>query len=348
MPPLQPEPLPSRVFSRPVPAPPLPDDTDYRFPENTCLLIGMHGMGDNIMQRAIVRDRLAKGKDVYLTTSWVSIYHDLVPQGLKIIRKEISLRSQTNNAIRENDLFYKGPHPSLARSKFIERIWYRHEMVNKLGSVLAAMCHSAKTPFETANFKLPVPVAWNKKLLDVVSKQLFDKKLTIDKPIMVVRPLLLRKDWGGCDARNPDTDSYMELYHSIRKHFFVISVADLKPNFEWIVNPSMGADLEFHNAELKFEELAALFQWASLVYCSPGFAAHLSQSVGTPHICVFGGFERSTSFTGGARHAPSLAVGPKQQCGCWQHNHACPKEIDMQAALHAVDEFVEEHVHAHR
>jgi hypothetical protein len=278
--------------------------------------------------------------DVYLTTSWVAPYHDLVKEGLKVCRAPTPLRTQTQNANREDDLFWKGSIPPMDPKTNVMQIWYQAEQVNRLGSVLAAMAHCTKIDFQAADYSLPIPPEWHERLMHYLRGK-WD-----GRPIMIYRPLVERNEWGGCSARNPDIQTYYELYTEVRKDFFVISIADLVPRVEWMTSIPIQADLEFHRGELQFQELSALFALASLVYCSPGFAAPLASAVGTPNIVVFGGFEKPTSFTAGRRHAPHLSVGPKNPCGCWKHTHDCPKEIDKELAVQHIHDFVQEYVYA--
>jgi len=322
--------------------------TPTRKPE--LLLRGMHGMGDNIHQRAVVRQKM-ETYDVYLTGSSALIYHDLIPQGLKVVKVPTPLLYQSQNAVRseEDRLFWKGLVPKSSPENLQQQIWYQSDRVNRLGSVLAAMCETTKVSFERADFSLPIPDSW----YDRMFKKIVHR--WNGKPILLYRPLIERSDWGGCRARNPDPKAYYELFQSIRggDKFYVISLARLSPSQEWIspISIPIKADLEFHQPnDLHFEELAALYSIASLSYSSPGFAAPLAQSVGTPNVVVFGGFEKPFSFTGGSRHAPHLSIGPKDACGCWRHNHDCPKQIDMPEALEALQLFVAantERVRAH-
>jgi hypothetical protein len=304
------------------------------------LIAGMHGLGDNLHQRAIVSQLMDKW-DVWLQTSWVSVYHDLTPLGLKLVRKRTELRFQTANQEREAHLFSRTPCPN---PHDLLPIWYRPEQVNSEGSVLGAMCKAAKVDYAKADFRLPIPCAWRHRILSRFESWGI---LRSTKPLLVYRPLIERTEWGGCAARNPLLDVYHNLLMSLRDQFFIISVADLLPKREWISSYPVYADIELHQGELPFEELAALFYLADLVYCSPGFAAVLAEAVETPSITVFGGFETGTSFMGGARYSPHLPIAPiNGGCGCWEHDHPCDKTIDTPLALQRIRQFVKEHVHA--
>ncbi|MBZ9943444.1 hypothetical protein LB533_20365 [Mesorhizobium sp. BR1-1-13] len=292
---------------------------------------GMFGLGDNLHQRAVVR-QLMKRFDVYLESSWVAPYHDLIADGLKVLHKRTSLRTQAKNADRERGLFWRGSVP-VARQM---QISYSPDLVRECGSVLAAMCRTADVDYGTADFRLPIPAEWR-----VKAERLIDLWQPT-KPIMIYRPLVERTEWGGCKNRNPDHDAYAGLFASIRDRFFVVSVADLAPGKEWMVGHPVKADVECHAGELDFETLAALFSLSAMVYASPGFAVILAQAVSTPVACVFGGYEDSSSFLGGARYSPYLGIDPIKPCSCFSHKHDCEKGIDIGAATKLLQSFVAE------
>jgi hypothetical protein len=294
----------------------------------------MHGLGDNIRQRAIVR-QLMERHEVWLESSWVSVYHDLIGDGLQVIRKDSRLRTQAKNAVREAVWFSKLRPPPSAKHV---RVWYPPAEVRKRGSVLAAMCASAGLDVAGADFRLPIPSGWLAKVTPWLRRWGYSGT----KPMMVYRPLVDRpSDWTGCNARNPDHAAYAALYRSIRDQFFVVSVADLVPKVEWIVGEHVEADAVVHRGELEFEALAALTSLSGLVFCSPGFAAVLAQAVGTPVACIFGGYERSSFFFAGAKNAPVLGIDPIHPCECFRHDHDCRKTIDLPAATERLAVFAE-------
>jgi hypothetical protein len=296
---------------------------------------GMHGMGDCIRQRAIIRRLLDAGHEVWLTSSWVSIYQDFINATgrLHLLNKPTRLRTQTKNAKREAALFEKNDPRNLMTRL---RIWYPPERVRKTGSVMAAMCEAAGQKLDGADFTFDdlLPLEWTDALLNRL-QPFIDR---INKPIMLYRPLVDRPgDWTGCRARNPDHEAYAALFEAVRDKFFVISVADLAPKVEWVVGKEMKADLYFHEGQLPFEELAALTKMSSMVYCSPGFAGVLAQAVGTPVACIFGGYERSQFFFAGRQKARCLGIDPINPCECFSHNHNCRKEINLATAIVQLD-----------
>lgn len=293
------------------------------------LVHGMHGMGDNIHQRAIMRE-LMKRKEVWLETPWPCLYHDLVGPDLKLITKGSTLRTQAKNAAREAAKFTRLRPPSGTPQLSIS---YSPDAVRSHGSVLAAMCATAKV--QQGDFRLPVASDWAERANALISQW-----GVAGRPIMVYRPLVERTEWGGCRSRNPDHHAYARLFRSIRDQFFVVSVADLQLQKEWQVGEPVDADVSLHAGELPSEVLAALIGRASLVYASPGFAIVMAQAVGTPSICVFGGYENSKSFLGGAAFAPYLGIDPINSCNCFSHTHKCDKQIDVKTATIAIQEFV--------
>lgn len=287
------------------------------------LVRGMHGLGDNLHQRAVLRQLMTR-HDVWLESSWVSPYHDLIGQGLKVVRKTTPLRTQAKNAAREAALFASTPSPASARAV---NVWYQPHEVRQRGSVLAAMCASVGADYATADFRLPVPDAWLRRADDLIAS------FATDKPILLYRPLVERTEWSGCAARNPHHEGYAAIFAAIRERFFVVSLADLVDKVEWIVGRPIEADATFHRGELDFEMLAALFARAALVFCAPGFAVILAQAVGAPVICSFGRYERAYSFSAGARHSPYLGIEPINPCDDFRHDDRFDKTIDLASAI---------------
>lgn len=289
------------------------------------LIEGMHGLGDNLHQRAIVRE-LGKDREVWVETPWPSVYHDL---GVRLVTKGSSLRTQAKNARRERAAYSATRAPVTAERMTIS---YPPQSVRDHGSVLAGMSATAGVP--AGDFRMPVAPDWKRRA------QTWLDRWSPTKPLMIYRPLVERSEWSGCPARNPDHDHYADLFESIRDQFFVVSVADLVPGKEWLVGRRVTADAECHAGELEFEVLAALTEAAGLVFTAPGFAAVLGQAVGAPVVAVFGGYENSASFSSGARFSPYLGIDPVQSCQCFRHDHDCRKAIDMPAARRALAKFV--------
>lgn len=298
------------------------------------IIDGMHGLGDNVHQRAVIRHLLAvhPSTTFWLKTPWPCLYHDLVGDRLRVVDPATSLRTQRKNSVREHARYALPPRVSRRR----RRISYNSRLVQQTGSVLGSMIRTTLGhDLDDADFRLPVPAAWRAKAEALIGHQ--------DKPVMVLRQLVERTEWRGCAARNPDAAAYAALYDNIRDRFFVVSLADLVPGVEDLVT-DLRADICFHKGELDIEAIAGLMAGAAMTFCSPGFAVPLSQAVGTPVIAVFGGFECSRSFSYGHRFAPTLGIDTINPCQCWSHTHQCDKRIDLPAAHADIEEFIADNV----
>jgi hypothetical protein len=300
---------------------------------------GMGGIGDCLHQRSVLR-QLMQRYAVTLMTPWPSMYHDLIAEGLIVVRRGVQLRTQMKNEQREADKF-ASRHP-LTQSSAGMRIAYGGGQVTQTESktVLEAMCHVTGTDYLTADYRLAVPDAWTHELVATLGDL---PARANERPWLVYRPLVARPEWRGSIVRNADPTAYAKLFQILRDTFFVVSVADLEEGREWLAHgPQLKADLTFHAGELTFEMLAALFKRADLVYTSSGFGAILGPAVGTPTISVIGGYESIGCHDSGARFAPYLAIGPRVECACWTSacRKACDKSIDMDAADDRIRKFL--------
>ena len=292
-------------------------------------VIGMHGLGDNIHQRALMRE-LMKTREVWLETPWPCVYHDL--PGLHLINKASHLRTQAKNAAREARRFNAVSAPPYID---VMAVSYPPSLIRERGSVLGAMSVQCGVP--VGDFSMKVPEAWVEKARRFVQTE---------KPILVARPLVARSEWGGAAARNADAGAYSRLLTALREGFYVVSVADIEPPHEWLV-ASLAADLELHKGELEAEALMGMFSMSSMVYTSSGFAVPLAQAVGTPVVSVFGGYESSWSFSAGARFSPYLGIDTLNPCTCFAHHHDCDRRIDEPSAAEKIRSFAKAHAHVH-
>ena len=292
---------------------------------------GMQGLGDNLHQRAIMRQLIDAGLSVvWLETPWPCIYEDM--PALKLAPIRTTLRTQSKNMAREAARYSAPSVPSGARRLAIH---YSIDAVRQYGSILGAMLGSCGCDPGCADFRfVQIPQGWLASARRYVST---------DRPILIYRPLVMRTEWEGCAIRNPDHGAYAALLDAVRQHFYVVSIADLVPGVEWITGRPIAADLELHAGELDFQTMAGLFAIAAMVYCSPGFATVLAQAVGTPLVAVFGARESSPTISLGARLAPTLGIDPVKPCLCFRSDYvcsgACDKTIDLPAARRRLEDF---------
>lgn len=293
------------------------------------IVIGMWGIGDNLHQRAVLRE-LMKRHDVWLETCHAELYHDLVADGLKLDFRSTTLHAQARTIERERGLF-KFPPPPPGTQKI--KLWYHKAEIDKCGSIAEAMFDPFGMRNSAPDFSLPVKQEWAE-----AAQKLIDGWAPT-KPLMIFRPIVQRREWDGA-ARNPDPAAYRAIFEAIRDRYFVVSIADLAPGREWIVGAELGADIKLHGGELDFPTLAGLWRKADLVFGNAGFGPVLAQAVGTPVLIVYGGRESyRTTERAGAHLAPTLGIDPITPCDCHSHHHKCDKAIDIPAAVERAVKF---------
>ena len=296
---------------------------------------GMGGLGDCLHQRAVLR-QLMQRHTVTLMTPWPAMYHDLIAEGLIVVRRSIALRTQMKNERRESEAVkFASRHPLTRNTGMRIATPGQQVLQTQSKTILEVMCNVTGTNYAEADYRLPVPDVWHRALGEVFPTR-------PEKPIMFYRPLIARPEWRGGMARNADPAAYDDLYRSIRDKFFVVSVADLGDGAEWIVGPDAKPDLSFHRGELVFEALAALAKRSALVFTSSGFPAILGPAVGTPTISIVGGYEDYRCHDSGAKFAPYLAIGPRVGCSCWTSacRKVCDKSIDLIDAKDKLSNFL--------
>lgn len=298
------------------------------------LVHGMHGLGDNLHQRALLR-QLMMTYEVWLETSWVSVYHDLIAEGLHVVQSPTRLRTQNKNQRREAALFERAPG-GIEESIFIRYTREDPERTRSNTVLEAMMVRTGRgLDYTIADYRLPIADGWRAPLIPGRGWQ-------DDKPLLIYRPLTVRPEWPGSGLRNADPAAYAELFASIRDAYFVVSIADLEPGKEWIIGPQLKADHTLHAGELPFEGLAALISTADLVWTSGGFATILAPAVGTPVVSVLGGYEPASWLSAGAKFAPYLGIEPVNPCSCGSSmcHRRCTKALDVPLAKQRLHEFV--------
>lgn len=264
------------------------------------VLNGMHGMGDNIYQRAFVRELK---HHVYLVTSWPQLYSDLT--NVFPVKPAIKLRTQKKNVLTQpHHIWHKPPMPPL------RKIMYGGASLRN-GSILKSMRLSFRT---------------NAKIFDLPK---FEQPL-LNKPYAVVRPVTIRTEWKN-EARNPDPEYICIAAKELKSRgYTTVSVADLEEGAEWS-NQMPACDINYNNGELSFESLMGLIQGSSVVVGGVGWIVPASVAAGVPLITVLGGH-------GGHNHPDKIAgepmdltlvrwIFPDNYCMCTDMLHRCDKTI---------------------
>ncbi len=285
---------------------------------------GMGGLGDAIHQRALIRRWLDLGfGPIELATSHPEIYWDFrQSRQVHCIPLNCPLRTQAKNERRaEFDAGLPNHIPT-------RTIWYTPDRIKREGSLLKAM--AGYSDCEGANdISLPIHPDWS-----VASDRAISRS---DKPLLIVRPAVLRREWNG-PARNPDPEVLRALVDAVRDRFYVISIADLVHQTEWIDGISPSADATFHAGELHFTTISALMARAgSVVVSPPGFGMAMGRAVGAWTCGVFGSFELPEWWNFGTPKPDQLmTVGPIRTIPdeeLWRKELDCDKRVDIPSAV---------------
>lgn len=258
-------------------------------------LRGMLGLGDNLYQRAVVREL----GEVYLVTSWPQIYAGLP---VHCVRPATRLRTQIKNA-RRDDL----PWAQADRAARWRPIGY-----DARGTLLDSLLRSVGLTRERVIFDGP-PVS----------------------PVragryVVIRPATLRQEWRA-DARNPDPAYLVRAAKALRPDYTIISIADLAPGQEWAVEPLPDADERYHKGEINAEGLLALVAHAAGVIGGVGWLLPAALAYRRPMLLIHGGWGHSNGpqriFDPRIDDRHVVQATPDPYCVCNDKFHACPKTI---------------------
>lgn len=263
-------------------------------------IIGMNGLGDNIYQRAFVRNLRAP---TYLATPWPELYADI--PGVHFVKPATKLRTQAKNIARHPPGIWQRMPAGASR-----QIQYgRAGIINGMAAAFGV---------QPAEFNLPdfgsSPVAGD---------------------YMVVRPATIRTEWLA-DSRNPAPEYIAEAAAIVRRAGVrVVSVADLVPGVEWALDPLPEADITYHAGELGVAQLMALVQRAKMLIGGPGWIVPAAISAKAPAWIVFGGnggFNSPGKITAPCMDLSRMAfVTPDRFCLCTQAQHNCDKKVSKHA-----------------
>ncbi len=260
----------------------------------------MKGLGDNIYQRAFVKNLSAH--IVYLDTPWPQLYCDL--PYVRCVKSNTTLRTQQKNTQRCGAHWHNWP-PGIR----LKQIYYND------GNIFPGMITTVGV--QPSSFDLPIFPA---------------PVIPGGKKYVVVRPATVRSEWIA-ESRNPDP-SYI-AYCATKMHelgYTVVSVADLVPNVEWLVGEEPYADIKFHRGELTVTDLMGLIQNASAVIGGIGWIVPASIAYKTPAFIICGGnggYNNPTKITSALYQDLTkieFAI-PDNFCPCRHPIHNCNKTI---------------------
>lgn len=150
------------------------------------------------------------------------------------------------------------------------------------------------------------------------------------RPIALIRPVTVRREWLN-QARNPEPAYIAQAARVLRKHFFVVSVADLADGEEWLIGEPPEADLILHNGELSVTQILALADKASVALGGVGWIVPAAICYGTPLYVVqggCGGHNASHIITDPSMNLRRVGwAQPDNYCMCNKMAHGCSKRI---------------------
>lgn len=258
-------------------------------------LRGMHGLGDNLYQRAVVREL----GPVSLMTPWPQLYADLP---VRCVRPQTRLRTQARNVARRDHHWHAVPG-----SVRWQTLGY-----DGADTMLQSMMRVVGLQREKIDFSGP----------PVVKPQ--------RAPYIVVRPATVREEWRA-DARNPLPEYLVRAVDALKDRFTIISVADLVPGREWAMEPLPFAHEQFHRGELPLEALLALVAGAAGVIGGCGWLVPAAVAYRVPMLLLHGGWgiPNGPQRIFDPRMDTSLIeqAMPDSYCMCNDRLHACDKRI---------------------
>ncbi|HSX49932.1 MAG TPA: hypothetical protein VLF09_03180 [Cellvibrio sp.] len=259
------------------------------------LIYGMQGLGDNIYQRAFIKQL---PQPLFIQTPWPELYSDL---RANFVMPATRLRTQTKN-INRNDCWI-----SASSAQKILRIGYGDE------GIYTGMRRSFG--IEPGELDLP----------DFGESPVQGK-------YAVIRPVSVRAEWRA-DSRNPEPEHVNACADILRaRGYTVVSVADFKDGEEWPVGDLPDTDQQFHAGELSVSELMALIQNAAVVVGGIGWIVPASIAAKTPAWIVCGGqggFNHPHLITDVTMDLTRIHFAmPENYCRCKERQHNCNKWIE--------------------
>jgi hypothetical protein len=272
-------------------------------------IVGIHsmqGLGDNIYQRAFVKEIAKNFQTVYINTPWVQLYSDI--PNILFVERNTPLRTQRKN-------ISKIPKERWATN--IPQCPMIHIAYTQTEGILNGMSRSSGIPIPS---EFDIPERYSK------------EQPIIEGEYIVVRPVTIRKE-SNFISRNPDPKYLTEAVINIKHHrpgIKVVSVADVFPPMEEYVGNPPPCDIRYDNGELNFDQLMNVCVHAKGIIGSVGWIVALSEAIDVPTCCILGGYGGCNSPD---KISPPQAkihyIPPDNFCMCTNMQHTrCDKNIN--------------------
>lgn len=271
----------------------------------------MYGLGDTVYQRPMLRALGQTFGEVFVKSPWPELLDDL--EGLKLCHPHGcgNLRTQQKNAGRqEGRTWVRAP----VRTQTLTAYYVRRS-----GRDVTILAELERTlPMNGRPFIFDVP-------------RFGPSPVQSARPVAVVRPVTLRREWVN-PARNPLPEYVYEATELLKDAgYHTVSIADLDPPAEWMLEPYPLCDTHFLRGQLKLPQLMALIQNAAVVVGGVGFIVPCAIASGTPLVVLAGGH--------GEHNGPEVVTDPRMDlrrvrwvlpdryCRCPERLHECPKIV---------------------
>jgi hypothetical protein len=237
---------------------------------------GMKGLGDNIYQRAFVRQACLR-ETVFLETPWPELYADL--RDVKPVRAHTTLRTQAKNQSR-----WSGWHNVPPGARAVTVGYGSVDLA--AGSILDAMGRA-------------LPLRGGPLVMDLPDMG----PSPVSGRYVVVRPVTLRTEWRN-EARSPAPHYVAQAARWAREAgFTVVLVADIEPPHEVFVGAPPPHDVAFLRGELPVRQLMALCRDAAAIIGGVGWIVPAAIALQTPAFVLLGGQ--------GGHNAPAKITDPR-------------------------------------
>lgn len=278
------------------------------------LIETQQGLGDNIYHRAFVKT-MTTMYEVYLRTPFMQVYEGLP---VKFVKPVSHLRTQSKNIERSEYKYHEvPPHTPTISPRYTGEQLRTMSMID--GLEVAYHC-------KPSSFDLPR----------------FNVKIKSDKPICVVRPATIRKEWDA-SSRNPEPEYIAQVVEWLRETHYIVSVADLQEGEEHALSPLPYADLTLHEGELSTKEVLGLIRKADIVVGGVGFIVPACIAYKTKLFCILGGcgmYNAPSKITHRSMDLTRVCFAkPDNYCGCNSARHSCDKTITNLRGM--FDEFIQ-------
>jgi len=265
--------------------------------------LSMKGLGDNIYQRAFVKELAKKHHSIMFDSPWPEIYKDI--RQVHCVLPKTKLRTQLKNVQRYRRRDWA--KTDLRQSR--KACYGRDGIFTGMEKVFGV---KAKT-FDLPSFKNPLGGRY-----------------------AVIRPASIRDEWPA-PSRNPKPEYLCECAETLLNHGIdVISIADLNEQ-EKPVLPLPKATKNFHKGEFSIAETLGLVQNASIVVGGIGWIVPAAIAYKRPSWFVCGGWG---TFNSPKNLIDETVMDlrnihfelPDNFCMCNDRDHDCDKRITNHAS----------------